>query len=258
MIFLLALSVMFLHMLLIWVWYLYRGNPSVVDVGWASGLTLIGFLYLYSQPLSYRSNSLSLLLLLWGGRLGLYLWLTRIRRGKIDQRYISLSEKWKMNKPLGFLLNFQLQGLLILIISLPWYFVSISDAQHLKWLDYFAIFLALISIILESIADRQLQKFKKQHSGKLCNTGLWGLSRHPNYFFEWLTWCSFAIFAFATTNGWLASISPLLLYVIMTRVTGPMTEAQSIKSKGNAYLEYQQNTPMFFPKLFRKYKRSRY
>jgi len=254
MIFLIALGLIFLHMNLIWAWYLYRGNPSVVDVGWASGITLIGLLYLYSQPQSYRTLSLSFLLLFWGGRLGLYLWLTRIHQGKIDQRYLSLSEKWKMNKPLGFLLNFQFQGLLILVISLPWYFVSISGNQHLNWLDYFAFFLALIAIIAESIADHQLQKFKKHHPGKLCNTGLWRVSRHPNYFFEWLTWCSFAMLAIAAPLGWLALVSPLLLYIIMTRITGPITETQSIKSKGETYLAYQQNTPMFFPKLFQKYK----
>ncbi len=254
MIFLLALGLILLHMCLIWGWYLYRGNPSVVDVGWASGLTLIGVLYLHSQPLSCRSITLGILLLFWGVRLGFYLWLTRIRQGKIDQRYISLSQKWKMNKPLGFLLNFQLQGFLILVISLPWYFVSISSNQHLNWLDYFAFVLALVSIILESMADRQLQQFKKNHPGNLCNSGLWRLSRHPNYFFEWTTWCSFAVFAFGAPYGWLALISPLLLYYIMTRITGPMTEIQSIKSKGKTYLAYQLNTPMFFPKLFRKYK----
>lgn len=254
MIFLLALALICLHMCLTWGWYLYRGNPSVVDVSWASGLTLIGFLYLYSHPLSYRSVFLSILLLFWGTRLGLYLWLTRIRHGKVDQRYLSLSEKWTMNKPLGFLLNFQLQGLLILVISLPWYFISISSNQYLNGLDYFALSLAFTSIILESLADHQLQQFKMHHPKKLCNSGLWRLSRHPNYFFEWLTWCSFAIFAFATPFGWLALISPLLLYYIMTRVTGPMTEIQSIKSKGKTYLAYQQNTPMFFPALFRNYK----
>lgn len=249
MIFLLALGLIFLHMCLIWGWYLYRGNPSVVDVGWASGLTVIGLFYLCSQPLSCRSVSLGILLLFWGLRLGLYLWLTRIRQGKIDQRYISLSEKWKMNKPVGFFLNFQFQGLLVLIISLPWYFVSISGHQHLNGLDYFAFIVALLSVILETTADYQLQQFKKNHPGKLCDKGLWRLSRHPNYFFEWLTWCSFAMLAFATPYGWLAVVSPILLYIIMTRITAPMTEAQSIKSKGKTYLEYKQNTPMFFPTL---------
>ena len=251
---LLAVGLIFLHMLLIWGWYLYRGNPSVVDVGWATGLTVVGFFYLYSHPLSCRSIALSLLLLFWGARLGLYLWLTRIYHGKIDERYLSLSAKWKMNKPLGFLLNFQFQGFLILMVSLPWYFISISANQHLSGLDYFAFFLALLSISLETIADRQLQQFKKNHPGKLCDTGLWHFSRHPNYFFEWLTWCCFAMLAFTSPFGVLALISPVMLYFLMTKVTGPMTEAQSIKSKKKAYLAYQKSTPMFFPKLFEKNK----
>jgi steroid 5-alpha reductase family enzyme len=223
-----------------------------VDVGWASGLTLAGGVYLYNQPTTERTIILSFLLLVWGLRLGLYLWLTRIRHGKIDARYLTLSSRWNISQPLGYFLNFQFQGLLMLIISLPWYFISLSNRSYLSKLDYCAIVLALGSIISEAIADHQLQQFKKSHPRQLCDQGLWHLSRHPNYFFEWLTWCAFSVLAFSHSSGWLALASPLVLYYLMTRVTGPMTEAGSIKSKGQAYRDYQKATPLFFPKLFKK------
>jgi len=251
MIFLMVICAIFFHMCLIWGWYIYQKNPSVVDVGWASGLILVSLVYLYNSAISPRTMTLSCVLLLWGFRLGFYLWYTRIRHGIIDKRYVTLSENWKLAKPLGFFFNFQLQGLLILLISLPWYFVAKSNQQHMSSLDWAILFLAVIAIIGETCADHQLMRFKKHHAGAVCNQGLWFYSRHPNYFFEWLTWCFFYMFALLTPLGWMGFISPLTLYVIMTRITGPMTEAGSMKSKGPLYLAYQQSTPMFFPKLWR-------
>lgn len=239
----------FLHMSAFWLWYRLAHNPSVVDIGWASGLTLSGLIYLASHGITLRSTLLSLILILWGMRLGFYLWFTRIRHGEVDKRYQTLSDNWKIAKPLGFFLNFQLQGVLILIISLPWFFASKVEISTLGWFDWLALTLALFAIAMEGLADYQLHRFKQTSTNQVCNQGLWSLCRHPNYFFEWLTWCAFTLFAFSNPLGWIAIISPVTLYLIMTKVTGPMTEKGSIKSKGDLYLQYQKKTPMFFPKI---------
>jgi steroid 5-alpha reductase family enzyme len=253
MIFFMAFGVIFFHMCLMWAWYRYTKNPSVVDVGWASGLTIIGLLYVYSSPVSSIKILFSLVLILWGARLGGYLWFTRIHQKLQDKRYSKLSENWKISKPLGFLLNFQFQGLLILIVSLPWYFISqIPSDYSLHLIDCFMILMSLLSIAAESMADYQLQSFKALHPGQVCDVGLWFYSRHPNYFFEWLTWCFFACFAFPASLGFLACLSPLVLLGIMTRITAPLTENGSIQSKGALYLSYQKITPMFFPNVLKK------
>jgi steroid 5-alpha reductase family enzyme len=255
MIFLIAIGVIFFHMCLIWTWYRYTKNPSVVDVGWASGLTSIGLLYLYSSPVSSRKIVLSFVLLIWGLRLGGYLWFTRIHQNLLDKRYTKLSDNWKISKPLGFLLNFQFQGVLILIVSLPWYFISkIPSSYPMVAIDYFMILIALLLIAAESIADYQLQSFKSLHPGQVCDVGLWFYSRHPNYFFEWLIWCVFTCFAFPAPLGFLAGISPLMLFGIMTLITVPITENGSIQSRGELYLGYQKVTPMFFPNVLKKKK----
>ena len=95
---------------------------------------------------------------------------------------------------------------------------------------------------LESLADIQLQRFKKSQPGKVCNQKLWRFSRHPNCFFEWLIWCSFTLFAISTPDGVLSLFSPLALYVIMVFITIPVTERESVKSRGQAYIEYQSRT----------------
>ncbi|MDP3268254.1 MAG: DUF1295 domain-containing protein [Legionella sp.] len=247
MLILLVAGVLFIHMCVVWGIYRYLKNPSVVDVGWASGLTLSGLLYLWIPSISFRTLILGLILILWGARLGIYLWYTRIRLGHVDKRYTSLSSQWKIAKPLGFFLNFQLQALLILVISIPWYFSGAAVATNLSGLDYFALALAIGALVGETIADNQLQEFKQKNKGRVCDVGLWHYSRHPNYFFEWLIWCAFALFGFAHSYGLIGLISPLTLYLLMTQITGPMTEAESLKSRGKAYEEYQKSTPMFFP-----------
>jgi steroid 5-alpha reductase family enzyme len=82
----------------------------------------------------------------------------------------------------------------------------------------------------------------------VCNLGLWRYSRHPNYFFEFLIWVSFAIVALPVQYGYLGLISPLLILFFLFRVSGiPVTEEQALRSKGEAYRKYQRSTSAFIP-----------
>ena len=82
----------------------------------------------------------------------------------------------------------------------------------------------------------------------MCDAGLWRYSRHPNYFFEWLVWVAFFVFASASPWGWLGVIAPAAMLFLLLRVTGiPLTEEQAVRSKGEAYRRYQQRTSAFIP-----------
>jgi steroid 5-alpha reductase family enzyme len=106
------------------------------------------------------------------------------------------------------------------------------------------------AFIGEIVADTQLARFKRdpKNKGRVCNTGLWRYSRHPNYFFEWLIWMSFAIVALPAKYGYVGFLSPALMLYLLLRVTGiPATEEQALRSKGDAYRKYQRTTPVFIP-----------
>jgi steroid 5-alpha reductase family enzyme len=99
-----------------------------------------------------------------------------------------------------------------------------------------------------------LNAFKNDptNKGKVCRVGLWNYSRHPNYFFEWLIWMAYLIFALASDGGWIAVFAPAIMLYLLLRVTGiPLTEENAIKSKGDLYREYQRTTSAFVP-WFRK------
>lgn len=235
------------HMALYWFWYLKTRNPGVIDVGWATALVLAGTTSLILRFGSSLPKLPLVLLLAWGARLGGYLWYTRIRKALLEKRYVELSQHWKQSKALGFFFHYQLQGLLAFLVAMPWFFI---DVQRPLWLDIAASSLVLLGIFGESLADWQLYHFRKNPSpARVCDVGLWQYSRHPNYFFEWLVWCGFATFALNVPFGAFTLVSPIVLYGIMAHVTGPITEQSSLASRGTAYRDYQQRTPMFFPKI---------
>jgi len=249
-----AMVYMYLILQMCFVWGVYRllKNPSVVDASWSIGLMVSGLIYLGTMSMTPRHLLVSILLILWALRLAGYLWYTRIRQGHVDKRYTELSSHWKINQSLGFFLNFQLQALLIFIISSVFYWISYSTQGNVTRFDILAIMMVVGGIIGETIADCQLYQFKKTQVGGICNVGFWYYSRHPNYFCDWLTWVGFTLFAFQTNRGYLALVSPMVLYWIFTQITGPMTERGSLQSRGQKYNDYQKQTSMFFPWVKRK------
>lgn len=238
---------LFLQMSLIWIIYRLLKNPSVVDVSWSIGLMMAGLIYLWSESITLRNGIISALLILWSVRLAAYLFVTRIRKGHVDARYNELSSNWKINQSLGFFINFQLQALFIFIISIVFLFTGKVHAYDLSFVDIIGCIVVILGVAFESIADLQLQHFKANNKKKVCNVGLWHYSRHPNYFFDWITWCGFTLFSLRYTYGYIGIISPLFLYVIFNHITGPITERGSIQSRGQAFIDYQRETSMFFP-----------
>ena len=245
-----ALIFISFFMVLVWLWYLKTQNPSVVDVAYGIGITMIGLLYLSHVSLNAFIMLWATLLLIWGLRLSFYLWYTRIRLRKIDPRYLSLSDNWTVPKPLGFLVNYQFQGLIMFLIALPFYFIS-HILKTPTLFDYCLMIAALGAMLGTTLADFELYNFKKRSKEPVCNQGLWAYSRHPNYFFEWLTWVIFAFEALQSKYGILGFISPLLLLYVMLKITGPLTEQNALQSKGQAFIDYQKKTPMFFPRLWK-------
>ena len=107
---------------------------------------------------------------------------------------------------------------------------------------------------MKVVADHQLKVFKADpaNKGRVCQTGLWHYSRHPNYFFEWLIWVAFSTYALGSSWGWISWYCPGLMLFFLLKVTGiPMTEELAVKTKGEEYRTYQRTTSGFVP-WFRK------
>ncbi|MBN9136170.1 MAG: DUF1295 domain-containing protein, partial [Phyllobacterium sp.] len=113
----------------------------------------------------------------------------------------------------------------------------------------------LVALAGEAIADWQLKRFSRNpaNRGKICDTGFWRWSRHPNYFFEWLSWVAYVLIAADFdgdyVHGWLTLAAPVLMYVLLRHVSGvPPLEEHMLASRGQAFRDYQRRTSIFFPK----------
>jgi steroid 5-alpha reductase family enzyme len=229
-------------------------NAGVIDVFWGFGLGTLAFLYWMQIPtkmaLYWRPGVLALLGVLASLRLGLYLLKRFLREHPVeDARYTAFREQWRPRPELTMFGVYQLQGLLMVTVSLPiWWVCRYSDASF-GVLDIAGILVFLLGWALEWLADEQLKHFKHNSAnrGKTCQVGLWRFSRHPNYFGEWLMWVGYYLMALAVAGGWITLFSPLLMLLFLTKVTGvAATEAHALKTRPD-YAEYQRRTSAFFP-----------
>ncbi len=243
-------------MLLLWCLHLPMKNAAIVDAGWAGGLVILAVLFAAAgHGDSTRAWLMAGMASVWGLRLGLYLLLTRVIGHPEEGRYQELRRQWKTKIPLKFLAFFEFQAVLCVALSGPFLFSAINPAPGLSPLEYVGGALWLVAICGEVAADMQLHSFKQNpaNRGRLCDIGLWNYSRHPNYFFESLIWIAYAVFALASPWGWIGLLSPAMILYFLLRVTGiPATEAQALRTKGDAYRRYQQTTSMFIPWFPRK------
>ena len=238
-------------MLALWVWYRRRRNAGIVDVGWSVGLPLMTVVYAsLGSGVLWRRWLMASLFCVWGGRLATYLLRDRIIGREEDRRYADLRARRSPAVALDFFLFFQAQVLLAVVLSLPALIAAFNGEVHIAPLEIAAILLWAAGLVGETVADRQLERFKARPSsrGRTCRDGLWRYSRHPNYFFEWLIWVAYALFALASPWGVVALICPAVMLYLLFRVTGiPATEAQAIRSKGDDYRRYQATTSVFVP-----------
>jgi len=157
---------------------------------------------------------------------------------------------WARHLQLKFLVFFLFQAALDVVLATPFLVAALNPRSGLSWPELAGVAVWAFAFAGEVTADRQLERFKRDpvNRGQVCDVGLWRYSRHPNYFFEFLIWVGFALFAWPSPWGWLALVSPALILYFLLRVTGiPATEAQSLRSRGDAYRRYRQSTSPFVP-----------
>lgn len=235
----------------LWVYQWLRHDATIVDVGWSAGLGILSTLYALDFPLRLdRPWIVATLAFLWSIRLASYLLVNRVLGKSEDGRYRSLRQGWGERAQVYFFLFFQCQVVLAVAFSLPILTAMANPAPFGTVGDLLGVMVWLLSVSCEMMADRHLARFRRNpdNRGKVCQTGLWRYSRHPNYFFEWLHWWSYVFFAIGAGYWWISLAGPVLMLLFLLFITGiPATEAQAIASRGDAYRRYQRTTSAFFP-----------
>ncbi|MCX7057262.1 MAG: DUF1295 domain-containing protein [Proteobacteria bacterium] len=239
----------------LWLFGIRRRNFSYVDIGWSANFALIALLCgICGDGDPGRRLLIGSMYGLWGLRLAWHLG-RRIAGEPEEGRYVELRRKWgvagesALNKRMYRF--YMVQAALDVVLSLPLIVVAQNPAPSIAPLEWAALGLWALALSGETLADAQLAAFKRSGAGHgtVCERGLWRYSRHPNYFCEWLIWVAYALAALASPPwGWLGLAMPALMLYFLLRVTGiPATEAQALRSKGEAYRDYQRRTSAFIP-----------
>ena len=231
-----------------WLFSVAKRNVAFVDSLWSLFfLIAAGVFALAAEPLSARGLLVVALVSVWALRLSIYI-TARNWGEEEDYRYQTIREN---NEP-GFAFKslfivFGLQGLLAWIISLP-LLAAVSSSSDLGLLDVAALLLWLVGFVFEAGGDYQLSRFKAkpENKGKVLDSGLWGLTRHPNYFGDFCVWWAYYLFAVAA-GGWWSIASPLLMSVLLLKVSGVAMLEKTITERRPKYAEYIRRTNAFFP-----------
>jgi steroid 5-alpha reductase family enzyme len=249
---LVSFAVCSLIMICVWIWAYRIQNAGVVDIFWAFNFTAIAaVIYFMADGYMVRKEVVCLLAGLWSLRLAIYLLIRVGSHLDVEEgRYKQLRKEWGPNPDRTFFIFFQAQAMSNVFLAIPFFIIALNPNLEMSILEYIGAGMWLVSIIGEGLSDYQLKKFKSNpaNKGKVCQSGLWNYSRHPNYFFQFMIWVSVLIFALASPYGWISVVCPLTIFYLIWKVTGiPMTEEQSLRTKGDAFREYQRTTSVFVP-----------
>ncbi len=244
-----------LAMVRAWTMWRRTRNGGWIDVTWTHAVGICGGLAaiapLPGTPSSLRDGVVAAAALSWALRLGGHLD-GRTRARPNDPRYAALVAGWGAQAEARMFRFCQLQALFALPLVASIALAAHNRAGPIGLQDIVALAVLAVGIAGASAADRQLERYVVGRRGGICDTGLWRHSRHPNYFFEWLGWCAWPIFAIEVTGaaplGWLALTAPAVMYVLLVYVSGiPPLEAHMLRTRGEAWRAYAARTRAFWP-----------
>ena len=230
-----------------WLASLVQRDVSLVDRMWS--LLIAAPLFAYAAVLPWggtRTTVMAAILAVWALRLAGYVSWRNWGHGE-DRRYQAIRARNEPNFPIKSLyLIFALQAVLAWLVSLPLLAV-LAHPREWSGLDTIGAAIAIVGVLFEAIGDQQLARFKADaaNQGRVMDRGLWRYTRHPNYFGEFCVWWGF--FAMALPAGWWSVVSPIVMSVLLIKVSGAGLLEKDIGERRPAYRDYIERTPAFFP-----------
>jgi len=244
------------------VWFvisLILRRNDVADTAWGIGFVVIALLAIAPGGFHLdRALLVTLFVVIWGCRLASHIIRRNLHKPE-DKRYAAWREQWgKWFVFRSYLQVFLLQGVLMILISLPVIAINTHRVagSSLSWsgitlFDVIGVLVWIMGFCFESIGDAQLRRFlaNPENRGKVLNTGLWKYTRHPNYFGEVSQWWGIWIISLSLWNApaVISVIGPLTITFLILKVSGvPLLEKSMAANP--VYDEYRRTTSVFFPR----------
>ena len=201
------------------------------------------------QGIDLISLLLGSMVIIWATRLSSFLFL-RVKKSGEDVRFKKIKHSFSW-----FLMTFMLQGMWVFMCIFPALIVISSFNSEINNYAIVGSIVWLFGFLFEIIADNQKSNFNKFNKGEFISNGLWSITRHPNYFGEFILWLGITIASLGYIDNYkyVLLLTPIFVYLLLTRVSGVnLLEDIGEKRWGNSkeYQKYKEKTPLFFPKLF--------
>ena len=246
--YLLGLLVLTITGVLTWLYSIARRDVSIVDSLWSIMFVLVSSTFLLSLPqVGPRAELILILVVLWALRLSIYItW--RNWGEPEDRRYQAIRANNEPNFAFkSVYIVFLLQALIAWIISLP-LLTAIASPASIGLLDYLGVGIWALGMLFEAGGDFQLARFKANPSnqGRVMDRGFWRYTRHPNYFGNACIWWGFGLIA-VSAGSWWTLISPILMTILLLKVSGVSLLEQDIGERRPAYADYIKRTSAFLP-----------
>ncbi|UCG00325.1 MAG: DUF1295 domain-containing protein [Candidatus Heimdallarchaeota archaeon] len=233
--------------------YIKRTEKFFDLTGSLTYITVIFLAVALSPEIDTRSILLMVLVSIWALRLGTYLFRRILKEGE-DKRFKEIKQSGTR-----FFLTWTIQGLWVsFTLAAALAAITVEQRTDFGLIGLVGLLVWIIGFGFEAIADYQKSKFRSvpENKEKFITTGLWSISRHPNYFGEILLWIGIAIIALPTLQGWrwLTLISPVFVTLLLTKVSGvPLLEKRADDKWGGQedYEEYKNRTPILIPNPFK-------
>ena len=233
---------------LLWLLSLRLRDVSIVDIFWGPGVAgVVDIAARLGDASGPRTAAVLVLVNLWALRLAAHIW---TRHQGEDHRYAAMRTKFGANWWwISLLQVFLLQAVLIWFVPAPLVAAVLFSGKAMGWLDYCGIAGAAAAIVFEAVADLQLASFRADpaNRGKVMDRGLWGWSRHPNYFGEAVLWWSFFAIGFGASHMVWLVLSPLLITFLLLQVSGVTLMEDKMEERRPGYAAYKRRVSAFVP-----------
>lgn len=242
-------------------WAIQRrtGNSGWIDATWTFAVGVMGVTLAIAptsggQGWSWRSVAVAMLAAARSLRLGLHIAERTLNSGD-DPRYRKMMEGWGPAAPLQLFIFLQAQAAVGAVLATAIALAADVPAGALRLQDVIGLPLMAAAIAAEALADAELARFRADpaNRGAIYDAGLWRVSRHPNYFCEFMVWVAVAVLACDPGAPWtvLAALAPAIMYWTLRYASGvPPLEEHMQRTRPHAFAAYAARTPVFFPRLW--------
>ncbi len=233
---------------LLWLISVRMKDASIADIWWGTGFAVIAWTtWITSVEPTFRLTLITVIMTVWGIRLSTYLARRNLGHGE-DRRYQAMRGDSPHFWWMSLFKVFFLQGGLQIVVALPVFAAAASQTSLNVW-DVVGTVIAFIGIVIEALADLQLKQFKEntQNQGQVMDTGLWGYSRHPNYFGNAVLWLGVGVVGLSAGGPLWSFAGPAIMWFLLLKVSGVSMLESTITDRRPAYNQYIQEVSAFIP-----------